>query len=446
MNFLKRFFGGTAYESAKKTDAGRSDPIIIADGRCELSGLDRLKIISKTRALVRNFGFAREQVNAMEIYSVGDGISPQPATADASWNSAALKLWESVFAFSPELSGRFSFAKLTRLVCRALDTDGEIFFVKTQVNGLPRLQVFEAHRISNETNTKERLFDGIRFDVVGRPTAYKFILDSGATADVAAENVIHVFIAERVSDAHGVPQLQHSINSLADSKDLLAIEKKGVKQINELTFAITSDKNDLGATSGDFVYGKTAGGGTDPEAMKRAYGGGKIAKLAPGEKLERVNTDRPSATFSGFLDYTFRDASLGNVPYEFVSDSSKIGGAGVRLVVGRAARVFSRRQQEIIEKFLTPVWLWFIAWAIKNKRLPEGVEDCFSCDWACPRSVTVDAGREAANDRADVQAGLISKRDLFALRGMNYETEIRQIAKERELEMSLGLSGDKISS
>lgn len=439
MNFLKRFFGGTAYESAKKTDAGRSDPIIIADGRHELSGLDRLKIISKTRALVRNFGFAREQVNAMEIYSVGDGIFPQPATGDAEWNEKALKLWKTVFAESPELSGRFSFAKLTRLVCRALDTDGEIFFIKTHAGfGLPRLQVFEAHRISNETNAKELLFDGIRFDASGRPKGYRLVLDSGEIREVEAEKVIHVFIAERVSDAHGVPQLQHSINSLADSKDLLAIEKKGVKQINELTFAITSDKNDLGATSGDFVFGETAGGGTDPEAIKRAYGGGKVAKLVPGEKIERINTDRPSATFSGFLDYTFRDASLGNVPYEFVADSSKIGGAGVRLVVGRAARVFSRRQEEIIETFLFPVWRFFIGWAITSKKLPP-IENCFDCEWACPRSVTVDAGREAANDRADVEAGLISKRDLFALRGMNYETEIRQIAKERELEKRLNL-------
>lgn len=442
MNFFKRFFGtGTAYESAKKTDAGHSEPIIIADGRQELSGLDRLKIISKTRSLVRNFGFAREQVNAMEIYSVGDGISPQPATKDAEWNAAALDLWLSVFAWNPELSGRFTFAKLTRLVCRALDTDGEIFFIKTEVGGIPKLQVFEAHRVSNETNPEDLLFDGIRFDKHGHPKSYRFVLDSGETEEVAAENVIHVFIAERVSDAHGVPQLQHSINSLADSKYLLAIEKKGVTMNNELVFSITSDKNELGATSGDFVFGETAGGGTDPEAMKRAYGGGKIAKLAPGEKLERVNTDRPSATFSGFLDYIFRDASLGNVPYEFVSDSSKIGGAGVRLVVGRAARVFARRQQEIIETFLLPVWKFFIGWAISNGKL-KPVDGFNRVEWACPRSVTVDAGREAASDRADVHAGLISKRDLFALRGMNYETEIRQIAKERELEKSLGLTTD----
>lgn len=437
--FFQKFFRGNAYESAKEPQDGRRTSVIVADGRDELSGADRLKIISAARALVRNFGFAREQVNAMEIYAVGDGITPQAATESPEWNAAIERLWNELFAPRADLSGRFSFAKLTRLACRALDTDGEIFFVwASSPSGLPRLKVFEAHRISQRTNEQERIFDGIRFGKDGTPKGYIFLDDFGTETEIAASYVFHVFIAERVSDAHGTPQIQHSIPSLRDASDLLKSEKRAVLQMNEMTWSITSDKNELGASSGDFVFGNTPNGGTDPEALKRIYGGGKIAKLLPGEKLERVNIDRPSATFSGFLDYTLRDASLGNVPYEFVSDSSKIGGAGVRLVVGRAARVFARRQQELIETFLKPVWERFVFWAVANKRI-EDRADMLAVEWACPRSVTVDAGREAANDRADMEAGLISKRDLFAMRGMRYEAEIRQIAKERELEKSLGL-------
>lgn len=438
-NTILRGVFGRAYEAARSTPDRKEPPLVLADARAEIQPHDRLSLISRTRHLVRNHGFAREQVVSMEMYSVGDGIFPQPATDDAAWNAAAEKLFTEIFAPAPELSGRFTFGKLTRLVCRALDTDGEIFFVKTtDANGFPRLQVVEAHRCLPKYDAKQRLYDGIRFDAAGAPEAYCFSGDDGEPLEIPAQFVIHVFIAERPTDAHGVPQLQHATNSLIDARELFAIEKKGVKTVNEMTFAIESERNaDAGTSSGDFVFGGSSPEeGTDPNAFKRQIGGGKIARLMPGEKLHEIAAGRPSANFRDFLDYIFRDSSLGNVPYEFVSDSSKIGGAGVRLVVGRAARVFARRQQEIIEQFLTPAWKFFVGWAIAHGKLPP-VEGWNRVEWACPKSVTVDAGREAANDRADAAAGLISARDLFAQRGMRYDVELRQIAKERAMKRDL---------
>lgn len=440
MNFissiLKPFGGifGNSYESAQRSDDRREPPLVFADARDELGSFDRVKIISKTRYLARNFGLAREIVNTLEIYAVGDGIFPQAASADAAWNKAAEAEFARLFAF-PEISRRFSGGKTTRMVCRALDTDGEIFFVKTNADGRPTLQIFEAHRVSRHCDAEQKIYDGIEFDAFGRPRAYYFLDDGGSEERVEAGSVIHVFAAERPSDAHGVPQLQHSVNALIDSKELFGIEKKGVKTINEMAFAIKSAKNDMGATSGDFVFGNETqpDGGTDPDALKRQIGGGKIGKLSPGDELQTISADRPTTTFLGLMDGVNREASLGNVPFEFVGDASKIGGAAVRLVVGRADRIFSRRQQELIEQFLTPVWKFFIGAAIKDGRL-AAVEDWDKAEWACPRRVTVDAGREAAQEREDMRAGLISKADLFAARGMRYDVELRRIAAEKAAE------------
>lgn len=443
MNFissiLKPFGGlfGKAYDAAEASPDRADPPFIVADARAELSSASRLRLLSKTRALVRNFGFAREIVNAMEIYSVGDGIFPQAGSASAEWNAAAEALFLRVMS-RPELSGRFTFGKLTRLACRALDTDGEIFFVKIAGTATepPRLQVFEAHRIAPKFDAKERIFDGIGFDAQGRPSRYFFADDAGEEIEIAADHVIHVFVAERVSDAHGVPQIQHSANTLADTKELLQTEKNAVKMINQFTFAIEAERNrDEDTSSGDFVFGSQgADGATDPDAFKRQIGGGKAARLLPGEKLHEIAASRPSSTFNGFIDFNSREACLGNIPYEFVSDSSKIGGAGVRLIVGRAARVFSRRQQELIEMFLTPVWRFFVGWAVSQGKL-SAVEDFDKVEWACPKKVTVDAGREAAQDRADCEAGLISKTDLFAERGMRYDAELKRIMRERAAEL-----------
>lgn len=39
-------------------------------------------------------------------------------------------------------------------------------------------------------------------------------------------------------------------------------------------------------------------------------------------------SNRPSPTFTDFLEYLRRDSTLGVIPFEFSADSSKIGGAG----------------------------------------------------------------------------------------------------------------------
>ena len=50
--------------------------------------------------------------------------------------------------------------------------------------------------------------------------------------------------------------------------------------------------------------------------------------------------------------------------------------------------------------------------------------------WTTPKSVTVDAGREAANDRADVEMGLLSMSELYAQRGLDFRTEMDKRAAD----------------
>ena len=57
---------------------------------------------------------------------------------------------------------------------------------------------------------------------------------------------------------------------------------------------------------------------------------------------------------TGFLEHLRRDSALGVLPFEFTADSSKIGGAGVRLVVAKADRRFSYRQMILIQRLIRP--------------------------------------------------------------------------------------------
>lgn len=117
------------------------------------------------------------------------------------------------------------------------------------------------------------------------------------------------------------------------------------------------------------------------------------------------------------------------LPYEFVLDAAKIGGAGIRLVVAKADRRFSYRQMILIQRLLRPTWGYIIGDAIDRGELPA-VKDWNLVTWVCPRRVTVDAGREAQQNRADVETGLKTLSDHYSELGMDFREELERRAQD----------------
>jgi hypothetical protein len=58
------------------------------------------------------------------------------------------------------------------------------------------------------------------------------------------------------------------------------------------------------------------------------------------------------------------------IPFEFSADSSKIGGAGVRLIVAKADRRLSFRQMILERRLIKPVWTYVMGDAINRGLLP----------------------------------------------------------------------------
>ena len=109
----------------------------------------------------------------------------------------------------------------------------------------------------------------------------------------------------------------------------------------------------------------------------------------------------------------------------------------MRFIVAKAQRRFEQRQRLLIDRFCNRAWRYFIGGAIANGDLPA-VEDYSKVTWQTPKSLTVDAGREAMQAREDYKAGLSSLQDYFGELGQDWEEQVRQIAKEREFIASIG--------
>ena len=413
------------YESANPSPRrGRVPGAAPRDAKLDLLPGVRRELVRRSRYLHKNSGFVRELIGNMAIYATGDGIKPQALSGSAEWNKAAEEYFAR-WAARCEVSNRFCFAESQALVCRGVDVDGEYFVLKTfNSDGVPRLQLIESHRIGDaDQNDTE---DGIGFDTFGAPAFYRVLLDEGGFRDIPAHLMLHVFEPESASAVRQAPALQHSINHILDEIELLALEKHAVKDNADVSRILKTERGELDE-DGDFAIGKPAPDGerSEPGALQKIVGG-KLVALKPGESLDSFQPNRPSPTFTGFLEHLRRDSALGHIPFEFAADSSKVGGAGVRLVVAKADRRFSYRQLILIERFLKPVWFFVIGDAIAKNRL-EAVPDWTKVAFTTPRRITVDAGREAQQNRADVEMGLKTLSEHFAEQGMDFgeEMEIR---------------------
>lgn len=322
------------------------------------------------------------------------------------------------------------------MILRSLVVDGEVFVIKTFNSfGVPKIQIIESHRLmSPSTATTERIIDGIEFDRYGRAKNYYFLIgEHSNTTKVPASAVLHIFDAERISQSRAYPQIQHSINDVIDRKEILALEKKKVKSISDIVHIL---KGGQGMLDGDYkVDVGNRSEGTSTETMNRILGGKNI-RIDPDESIDVHQSNVPSPTFAGFLTELDRSGSLGVLPYEFVVDPSKIGGASVRLVASKTQRYIDDITQTIDERFNDAIWFFVIGWAIDSGLLPAE-NWWWYCSWTHPRKLTVDAGREEQQNRANVEMGLKTLEESYSECGLDFEDEMRTRADNARFIMRL---------
>lgn len=395
----------------------------------DLSRTDRLTMLKKCRWADRNSGLFRQILNDCTTYACGDGIRGQSLADDP----AKAEAYEEFFndaCRSIDIAGRFSFWEAQSMMLRSALRDGDSFVLAVNdEQGRPKLQFVEAHRVGDPLDQPERipgLKDGVRFGAFGQVVEYYIQTGDGRFEPRAAGGVMHIADLESVSAARGVPLLQHSINSLQDEMEILALERVALKDNSDVTRVLKRVGGFIEEDRAAEMNGDEAACGN---SRIESQFGGKLITLNPGEDFSSFASARPSPTFQGFLTALEKDITLGSIPMEFVTDPSKLGGASVRLVTGKAARFFSRLSQIIIEKMCVRTWAHVIGTAIDRGELPYD-ENWWKTSWTPPRSLTVDAGRDAANDRNDVEMGLLSISEVYQQRGLDFRSELKKRAED----------------
>lgn len=276
-----------------------------------------------------------------------------------------------------------------------------------------------------------------------------------ATTDWGRRRVIHIFDAEQPGQHRGKPGFA---SVLSQMRVMDRYQKAALQAaiVNAMYAAVI--ESDLGSAE---VAG--ALGGTSPldtymqakSAFAKEVGpvhfdGARVTHLLPGEKLNLLSAEHPSAAFSEFEAATLRHIAAGlNLSYEQLSrDYSKTNYSSARASLLEAWRFFMGRRHQVAARFAAHVYAAWLEEAIDlgDVEIPKGAPSFYEAKTAWTKALWIGAPKGHIDELKEmnarqIQYGLYTTtlEKLCAEQGEDWEEVLEQRARESRRMTSLGI-------
>ena len=401
---------------------------------------------NRSRYEVANNSYAKGIVLTLANDCVGTGPRLQLLTEDAEINRTV----EAAFSQWCQATGLASKLRTLRM---AKATDGEAFAMLT---ANPRLdaavkldvQLVEADRVSTplllKGNTNE--VDGIAFDPFGNPIAYTILRQHpgartlwspvGSYDRVPAESVIHWYRPDRPGQHRGIPEITPALPLFA--------------QLRRYTLAV------LGAaeTAADFAAvlftdAPATGEAAAVEPMDVVELEKRMATVLPdGWKLGQIKAEQPGTTYSEFKREILNEiARCLNLPFNVAAgNSSGYNYASGRLdhqVYFKSIRIEQAHLDEVVCDRILGAWL-AEAVLLNDFAFLRGMGG-LPHQWFWDGQEHVDPAKEASAQEKRLKNHTTTLADEYAKQGKDWEVQLRQRAKEKQLMEELGLSAAEVA-
>jgi len=394
----------------------------------------REDLMSTARRLYANMGEVRSVIKDLATYSTVGGFVPQSRSEDRAWaDQAETFFWNA--AKIADVTGRFTFWDHLWLTVVDINVDGDNFYILSESgNGFPQLQAVRAHRVKAEP--EDKTVQGVFLNAAGRPTAYKIAIGDNKFRRVQAQSVIHNYDAESTDQTRGLTHLAHAAAALMDMQDIKGAETTAVKMSSMIGML---KRTPTGMDTDAFDQGTT----TDQDPLQlEDFKRGQIPIVGGGLDFEAFKNDRPSPAWHGLMDHLLKMSCMGmGWPFFLAFQPDKLTGPAVRLEIAKAEKAIKRTQQ-ILMRFANRYWQFAISRGIQIGMLPPAPPDWWNVDWTPPARLSIDAGRDAAADLNDWKSGLKTAQEHYASRGLDYEEQLTQRAKECRLVQDLATEFD----
>lgn len=404
----------------------------------------RATVRNRARYETANNSYAAGIVATLANDTIGEGPRLQLVTDQA--NAAATV--ESAFA---DWSRAVALADKLRTMRRAKAVDGEAFAILQTNPSIAHavtldLQPVEADQIATPFRGPDAEVDadGIEVDRAGNVTAYHVLRrHPGSLAApwslaleydrVPASLVLHWFRADRPGQRRGVSELMPALKMFALLRRYALAELTSAEVAALMPLVLESD-----APAGDEVEAEPF------EEIELARG--LVTTLPAGHRLNGPKAEHPATTYGDFKDHILAEiARCICVPFNVAAgNSSRYNYASGRLDFQIYFRSIVVEQAVAERVILAPV---FDAWLREARLTPGKLGDAVRALpaetralWFWPGFEHVDPSKEAAAQAQRLQNHTTTLADECAREGRDWETVLRQAAREEELRTDLGLA------
>lgn len=339
-----------------------------------LSSIEVLR--RRSRAGVRNDGYARTAIDRLVANIVGTGMTPESKAPDPAFRKEVHQLWLD-WTDQSDADGVLDFYGQQAQAVRAWLEAGEVFIrlrPRLPVDKLMvplQLQIIEAEHCPTFLTIRSSTASvraGIEIDQLGRRTFYHlypsrpvegFDLDLSQLVRVPAESVVHLYDPLRPGQLRGAPLLTQALIRLyeIDAYDDATIVRQKVAALfaGFVTREPQTADSEINPLTGKAVetLDNTQIVGLEP---------GLLQELPPGQT---VNFSDPplSSGYGDFMRTALMSAAIAaDVPYEVLTgDMRGVNDRTVRVVLNEFRRRIEQRQHHIVAfQFNRRVWdAWF---------------------------------------------------------------------------------------
>jgi len=413
---------------------------------------------NRARYEIRNNSYAEGIIATLANDLVGTGPDLQLATGNP---NADTELEEKFYRWSQncDIEGRITFGEILALTggrqqCES--GEGLIVFenIETQKNWtraraepLLRLRVIEPDRLASPFGlmtgriNDERIRDGIEYDENGRPAFY-YILNQhpGSAANfggfgdynkIPASQTIHLYRQNRPGQSRGMPWITPSLSLFAQLRRFTLATIQNAESVANPMGAIETDAFGAEQPPVDTM---------DEVEIPR----NSLLTLPMGSKMNQLKPEHPATTYEMFKNEIINEiARCLCMPFNVAAaNSAKYNYASGRL------------DWQVYYRFIRTIRNWleahecnriFYAWLGEAVLIPgyfkyfNSVVELARPEWNWPGSEHVDPKKEADAQNTRRLSLTTNLKTEYAMQGKDWERELGQIKKEKDLCEELGI-------
>lgn len=401
------------------------------------------KLRNYARHLDQNHDLAKGALDRLTQFVVGPngiGIEPQPRTRTGETHTAyaaqMLEAWRDWAQF-PDVTWEHDWPACQRLACRSWLRDGEV--LTSLISGtrpdldhgtrVPfSIELIEADFLPfQNTDSAARILHSVERNAWNRPVAYWLYKEHPggvlrtdySLKRVLSKNLLHLKMTDRIGQVRGVPIFASVLTRMNDLYEYETAERIAARIAASITGSLK--------TENPGVY--TPSSADDQPRDLSIQPGMILDNLRPGESLDIISSNRPSAMLEPFRNGQLRAVSSGiGLSYSALSRDYNGTYSAQRQELVEQFDAYRILSNQFISQWVRPIWQEFVR-LFSNIVPPPRDLDLLTLNDATfqpPAIPWIDPSREASAQSEQLGNYLTSPQALIRQRGNNPDDVLAQ--------------------